>query len=352
MSKTDEIVKSIKDNDLRYFKTNKLTNLEINSATVYNNFKEVPVIYYALLNGQLEIAELLIDQCTSLRDVNTLLYLMEATRNKDCSLDLLKKLLKLGCDINESNDGFTPIFNLAFHGNVEKISYFIDHGADLSRVNKWKVNIISNAVFSPTFNLDALILLVEKGADYMTIDTDGESFVDSARSAHMPQELINIFERAFNGEISRSEFVDELKKAKTSAPKADTNFAGEKRKLEYRRNSVTRVKIPRNPERVDQPELSRIYVDAMQGRVKEALIAATVMMDNMKISVMLLFIMAAGFKEIGEMELFEEYRKFFLYACRGLGQAQEFGVMMIENRLGKDALYKLSAFKILFENVL
>ena len=265
---------------------------------------------------------------------------------------MLKKLIKLGCNVNESNDGFTPIFNLAFHGDVEKISYFIDHGADLSRVNKFKVNIISNAVFSPTFNLDALILLVEKGADYMTIDTDGESFVDSAKSANMPQELIRIFERAFNKEITREEFVAELKKAKATTPKADTNFAGEKRKLDFRRQSVTRFKIPSRPAPADQPALSRIYVDAMQGRVKEALIAGTVMMDNLKISVMLLFLMAAGFKEIGETELFEEYRKFFLHGCSGLGQAQEFGVRVLEDRLGKDVVYQFSGFKILFENVL
>lgn len=352
MSMVNEIIENIKRNNETFFKTTTLSSDDINSAYFYEGFKKYPAIYYTLSTGQIEIAELLIKQCQYLKDTHNYLYLMEATRNKACSLASLKKLVELGCNVNEVNpDGFTPIFNLAFHGDMEKIQFFIEKGADLSRVNRFRVNIISNAVFSPTFNIDALIILVKNGADYFTIDVDGESFVDSARSANMSLELINIFEKAFRKEINRKEFIHELETIKFNF-KSGTSFEGEKRRLEARKISISKIQIPIRPNKVDEPELSRIYVNAMQGKYRDALVAGTVMMDNMQISALLLCIMTCCFNEIGETILFEEYRNFFLYACRQVSREREFGIILIESRIGKEKLYHMNAVNVIFQNIL
>lgn len=347
MNTIDEIINRVQEGDADFFKNNRISSEDINAAIIYDN-DWVPVISYALRNGQIEIAELLVEQCLSLEHKENN-YLIDATRNSACSLKMLKKLIDLGCDVNEKNCGYTPMFNLAYHGDLEKINYFIKNGADLTVVNNYGVNIVSNALYSPAFKLDTLILLLENGADYLTIDNDGESFVDNAKIAKLPSELLNVFEKALNKKITRDEFIVELKRAK-NIYRIIPSYESEKLQLSLRWQAVQVSNISAGPKQTDSEQLSRACALAIKNETNEAIRAGIFMMDNMSISALLLFLMASCFKEVHEMELFAAYKDMFIFACENLSPMTKFAILILQDRMGEDNFYRPENMVILAKN--
>ena len=306
-------------------------------------------IYAAIMHADFKLADVLLDKCTDLyyKENN---YLLESARHPHCPISVFEKLIRLGCDVNEENqNSFTPIFNVAYHGDVDKIKFFIKKGSDLKHLNRFKVNVVSNCVCSPTFNIDALIILLENDADYLTIDRDGESFVDSARSANMPQALLRVFEKAFKQEINRVQFIEQLKLIRNLNKNTSfTNYSIEKQYLNGYKQYIFNMAIPVKPLERDGTEFSEIYVLAMSRNIKEALNRGLLMMQKHRFSIMLLFMLTCCFNEIGENELFKEYKTLFFEASGKISKEKKMGILAIENQIGIDAFYRVNSFEALF----
>lgn len=78
--------------------------------------------------------------------------------------------------VNVANrDGETPLMNSIMKRNVELMKYLIDHGADLSTMNRFGETAFFRAVFKFNHKLEVLKYLIEKGANMNVQDLRGQS---------------------------------------------------------------------------------------------------------------------------------------------------------------------------------
>jgi ankyrin repeat protein len=63
-------------------------------------------------------------------------------------IDLVKKLVEYGADINEKSNGLTPLMMAARYNKVEIIKFLLDHGARLKEKNENGISALKYAQVS------------------------------------------------------------------------------------------------------------------------------------------------------------------------------------------------------------
>jgi len=174
--KEDIMIDFVQNNNMEelqnYMKKNniKLTDLK----GEYNN---MGICYYELLNRALwneneNIIKYLID-CGSdinmpgVKDKSPLhlqLYISQILKDgKD--VELVKKLIKWGADINKVVDGETPLIKAVKMNHLELVQFMVENGADINKkiLNNDGDTALGAAIYSK--NLEIVKYLVEHGAD-------------------------------------------------------------------------------------------------------------------------------------------------------------------------------------------
>jgi ankyrin repeat protein len=74
-------------------------------------------------------------------------------------LEFVKKMIKLGSDVNKQSNGLTPLMYAARHGRLEIIKLLVANGAKINRKNEKGYNAMKYAKLSSA--KEAITLLLE-----------------------------------------------------------------------------------------------------------------------------------------------------------------------------------------------
>ena len=165
-------------------------NLEALSASLGNDINQVitsgpgevatPLIV-AIQFKKYKIVEYLLDKGASVTIPNGL-FLLEASLDENFPYSLLQRMIEMGANVNITNmAGFSPLFNVAYDGDYDKIKLLLENGADVNLANRYNVTPVMNLVGSPNFNYKSLALFIEYGAKTNIVDKDGETMLNYAK---------------------------------------------------------------------------------------------------------------------------------------------------------------------------
>ncbi|KAI9455689.1 ankyrin repeat-containing domain protein [Lactarius psammicola] len=156
---------------------------------------ELPPLYTASKNGQLDIVRSLLDRGF---DVN------EKTRRRNIALhgasfnghlEVVKLLIECGSYVNSRNiSGWTPLHITSSKGHLEVTRLLLDHGADVDIKTRNPEQWTPLHFASSMGHLDIALLLVERGADLDIRNASGRT----ARQAAMA-----------HGQLKMAEFLSE-----------------------------------------------------------------------------------------------------------------------------------------------
>lgn len=138
-------------------------------------------LYTALINGSLEIAELLVKAGADVNETDdlgrTALFLAAENCN---SGKIIRYLVKRGANVNARTDsGSTPLMSAAYAENPESINTLIECGADVTAKDNYGMNaLINTCVWSSDnkgFPGEHLNALFANGLDINERDSDGRT---------------------------------------------------------------------------------------------------------------------------------------------------------------------------------
>ena len=148
-------------------------------------------LFFAASEGHLDVVEYLIDQNVNveLRDTDwrradyysknhkeiaaLLLKQIEDSIHKAAELgdiDSVKRFIDEGIDVNEQEDGWTPLHYAAYGGHKEVVALLIDKGANVNARNYWGRTPLFLVGFRST---DMFALLLDNGAEINSRDIGG-----------------------------------------------------------------------------------------------------------------------------------------------------------------------------------
>lgn len=169
---------AVKKGDYSQIRT--LTNGDYNYVFARMEYETVTPLMCALLAAKYDVVEYMLDRGARV-DLPRYIPVLQATLEADFPYALLKRMIDMGADVNAVNHlGFSPLFNVAYDNDIEKMKLLIENGAEVNHLTTYKVTPIMNLIGSPKFKLEALDYLIEQGAITNNIDRDGESVVDRA----------------------------------------------------------------------------------------------------------------------------------------------------------------------------
>mmetsp|Transcript_25162 Transcript_25162/g.44734 ORF Transcript_25162/g.44734 Transcript_25162/m.44734 type:complete len:311 (+) Transcript_25162:253-1185(+) len=101
--------------------------------------------------------------------------------------DTVEVLLDSGCDVNQVDEGLTPLQRAVFHGLPETVELLIERKADIHIVNHKGQNLIHQFAHGRAAHevlyCEIFRTLVAAGVDALAVDVDGNTYIDSLLKA-------------------------------------------------------------------------------------------------------------------------------------------------------------------------
>jgi len=141
-----------------------------------NKYGQTP-FYLACEQGQMEIAKLLLENGADVDKTDkagqTPLLVVSSPENER-GMEMLKLLLENGADVDKENrDGYTPLQRSAKKGLVEVVKLLLEKGADIDKADEDGYTPLHKAAGSD--QMEMVEFLLEKGADPSKKDNEGNT---------------------------------------------------------------------------------------------------------------------------------------------------------------------------------
>ena len=143
------------------------------------------LLYSAVLGNNIEVIKYLVEQKL---DVNEVIKRLSFTplycAVERCSLDVIKLLVESGAEVNKKiATGDSPIAMAACLGDVEKIQYLFNKGADIKVVNNDGFTILHEVFSSGSIEAISLVLSLDHSFDLAVKEKNGKTPLHSLLEA-------------------------------------------------------------------------------------------------------------------------------------------------------------------------
>ncbi|KAI9455693.1 ankyrin repeat-containing domain protein, partial [Lactarius psammicola] len=137
---------------------------------------ELPSLYTASRNGQLDIVRSLLDRGFDVNEMASYRNIALHGASLNGHLEVVKLLIECGSYVNSRNKcGHTPLHFASRYGHLEITRLLLDHGADVNTNTRDPDQWTPLHLASSMGHLDVALLLVERGADLDICNASGRT---------------------------------------------------------------------------------------------------------------------------------------------------------------------------------